>query len=552
MLLALLMLPVVLTGCPKRQEIAEMGPKQMARAAPMEEVAPAKAEAAPEVANAQAAGPIPPSAGQAPEAEVAMAPGPSEGSASAAPTLKDIFFDFDQALIREDTRKTLAENVAWLKAHPQTKVTIEGHGDERGTAEYNVALGDRRARATKDFLVAAGIAADRLSTISFGKERPFVLGHDESAWKWNRRTHFAEVAMSDGPGAVRMPETAPRAAEKSYAYARSAPEASHAVVRVFYATDRGQTSSSKPAEVYGTDRAEVTYGTCEVGIPRDHRMGELESPSIWRLEFRQDPEKHVVLLNVSAQGRDKYFSELGARIRASSKKKALIFVHGYNVTFEDAARRTAQISYDLGFDGAPVFYSWPSQGTVAGYPVDETNIEWSQTNLRRFLDDFVARTDAEHIYLIAHSMGNRALTRAFGSLMAERPTLRERFRELILTAPDIDAEVFKRDIAPQIIGTKPSVTLYASSEDNALRVSKAFHGYPRAGDAGFGLVVVPGIETVDATDVDTSFLGHSYFAETRSVLADMFYLIGDGKRADHRFALRPIEASAGRYWVFKK
>lgn len=88
----------------------------------------------------------------------------------------------------------LAENVEWLRKNPATKVTIEGHCDERGSSEYNLALGERRARATRDYLVASGIAANRISTISFGKERPFALGHDESAWQWNRRAHFAAGA----------------------------------------------------------------------------------------------------------------------------------------------------------------------------------------------------------------------------------------------------------------------------------------------------------------------------------------------------------------------
>lgn len=326
----------------------------------------------------------------------------------------------------------------------------------------------------------------------------------------------------------------------------------YAVVKVFYATDRNLTAVPEPARRYGIDRAEISYGTCAVSIPRDHRMGELEAPSIWKLEFRQDPEKHVVLLDISVQDKDQYFAGLAERIRSSAKKSAFIFIHGYNVTFENAARRTAQMSYDLAFDGAPVFYSWPSQGTVEGYPVDETNIEWAQTNLKRFLEDFVTRSDAEEIYLIAHSMGNRALTRAFANLISEKPDLKGRFRELILTAPDIDAEVFQRDIAPQIAGHEAGVTLYSSSEDKALQLSKTFHGYPRAGDSGLGLVIVPGIETIDAANVDTSFLGHSYFAEDRSVLSDIFYLIRDGKRADARFSLSPVESVAGRYWVFKQ
>jgi len=138
--------------------------------------APAEPVTAPPVAAAPVESPSGPAVAQAPKApEVSV---------------KDIFFDFDQAMIRDDSKKTLADNVLWLKTNPASKVTIEGHCDERGSSEYNLALGERRARVTRDFLVAAGIEANRVNTISFGKERPFVLGHDESAWKWNRRAHF--------------------------------------------------------------------------------------------------------------------------------------------------------------------------------------------------------------------------------------------------------------------------------------------------------------------------------------------------------------------------
>jgi esterase/lipase superfamily enzyme len=326
----------------------------------------------------------------------------------------------------------------------------------------------------------------------------------------------------------------------------------HVVVSIFYATDRNQNKSTKPAEFFGAERSELSYGICQVSIPRDHRMGVLESPSIWKLEFREDPAKHVVLWSIIPIEKNQYFVELGNHIRASSGKNAFVFVHGYNVTFEDAARRTAQIAYDLGFDGAPILYSWPSQGTFVGYPIDETNIEWTQANLRRFLDDVVLHTTIDNIYLIAHSMGNRALTRAFNTLVYDNPTLRQRFRAVILTAPDIDTNIFKRDIVPQLVGGESSVTLYASAEDKALLASKKFHGYPRAGDTGPGLILVPGIDTIDATGVDTSFLGHSYFADARSVLADIFYLIRDGKRPDHRFALEPVDMAGRRYWRFKR
>ena len=332
----------------------------------------------------------------------------------------------------------------------------------------------------------------------------------------------------------------------------SIPAGGFAVVRVFFATDRNQTASTKPAEMFGGGRGALSYGLCEVSIPRDHRLGELEAPSIWKLEFRDNPAKHVVLLNAVAQARGDFFKGLAARVCASGKSNTFLFVHGYNVTFEDAARRTAQIAYDLAFDGAPVFYSWPSQGSTLAYTVDEQNVEWAQANLRSFLEDFFKQSAAQNIYLVAHSMGNRALTRALTSLLADEPTLRSRLTEVILTAPDIDADVFKRDIAPALAKAGRPITLYASSEDLALVASRKVHGHPRAGDSGQGLVVVGGVETIDATGTDTSLLGHSYFAETSSVLADIFKVIRNGQRADQRVGLRPVESPDGRYWAFKR
>jgi len=104
--------------------------------------------------------------------------------------LKDVFFDFDRSNIRPDQRDTLAADADWLKKNPTAKITIEGHCDERGTRDYNMALGDRRANSAKEYLVGLGIDAGRIQTISYGKDRPFDPGHDEAAWAKNRRAHF--------------------------------------------------------------------------------------------------------------------------------------------------------------------------------------------------------------------------------------------------------------------------------------------------------------------------------------------------------------------------
>jgi len=325
---------------------------------------------------------------------------------------------------------------------------------------------------------------------------------------------------------------------------------SYAVVRVYYATDRAKTRNIDPTETYAGDRGDLSLGFCIVSIPRDHRMGELETPSVWRLEFSNDPEKFVVLLSVSEADPASFYKDLAARVKASPGKNAFIFVHGYNVTFADAARRTAQLAYDLGFDGAPVFYSWPSQARYASYKVDETNAEWAVLDFKNFLEQFAKQSQADNIFLIAHSMGSRVLAGALKELVAEDPTIRPKFKEIVFAAPDIDADTFRRDIAPRIFSPERSATMYASSGDYALMASKEFAGYRRAGDAGEGVTIAPGLDTIDASGVRTDFIGHSYFGDSTSVLGDLRDLILLRKRPEQRSRLSPLMAGPSRYWTF--
>ncbi len=179
---------LALLGCPKRPEVIQAGP---AAVGPPVAVAPTPRPAAPGLPPAAPPVVETPVVRQPAPAETPVAPPPKPAPvAPAPPPMKDVFFNFDQHSIQADQKAALNENAAWLKAHAGIKLTVEGHCDERGTAEYNLALGERRAKAVKDYLIGAGIAADRISTVSYGEERPFVLGHDESAWKWNRRGHL--------------------------------------------------------------------------------------------------------------------------------------------------------------------------------------------------------------------------------------------------------------------------------------------------------------------------------------------------------------------------
>lgn len=112
--------------------------------------------------------------------------------------LRTVYFDYDRSEIRADQRATLQANAAFLRDNPTVRILVEGHADERGTREYNLALGDRRAQAARDYLMSLGIDAGRIETISYGEEQPVSTGEGESVWSLNRRAEF--VAVASGPG----------------------------------------------------------------------------------------------------------------------------------------------------------------------------------------------------------------------------------------------------------------------------------------------------------------------------------------------------------------
>lgn len=325
----------------------------------------------------------------------------------------------------------------------------------------------------------------------------------------------------------------------------------YATVRVFFATDR-KVIGTTPARFFGSEPAErMSQGYCDVSVPRDHRMGELEGPSIFRLEFRADPEKHVVLLRVQVEGAAELYRAVSGRIAASVRKEALLFIHGFNVSFEDAVRRAAQISYDLAFDGPTLVFSWPSQAGVmmTDYRKDERNAELSAENLKRVLLNLLKGPEQVTLHAIAHSMGNRVLSSALQQLGAE-PTPRK-LRQIAMIAPDIDSELFRRAVG-KIAATAERVTLYASSADAALKASQRFAGYVRAGQGGPDVVIAPGIDTIDASSVDTSILGlgHSYYADNSTILSDLFALLR-GRPPSERFGLSAVSTPRGVHWRFR-
>jgi esterase/lipase superfamily enzyme len=297
-------------------------------------------------------------------------------------------------------------------------------------------------------------------------------------------------------------------------------------IRIAYATDR-QRGTNHPNEFF-SDRRQLDsaaqplqFGQCEVSIPYRHQPGEIERPSLWKLEIHEHPAKHIVLLAVHPMQANEFREHLRQSVSASESKAALLFVHGFNVTFAEAARRTAQMKYDLGFDGAAVMYTWPAPGN---YIECEGNVTWTRPHLMEFLREYLEQSGAEKIHLIAHSMGTRILTDALRELVQTRGDRSPKYNQIILAAPDIDASVFKTQIAPRIVDTAERISIYSSSADLAIVASKKAHNYVRLGEAGSSLTLFPeflNIEVLDATDINESLLGHGYYGDSPRILYDV-------------------------------
>jgi esterase/lipase superfamily enzyme len=284
----------------------------------------------------------------------------------------------------------------------------------------------------------------------------------------------------------------------------------------------------------------------EVSIPPHHRTGRLETPSFWEGDWFEDPKRHMLLRSLSPQLPDEFWKGVREAVATSPLEDAFVFVHGYNVSFEDGALRTGQIANDLEFAGAPILYSWPSQGRIEDYRLDENMIWWTASHLEAFLLELKERSGAKRIHLVGHSMGNRALATALDRIARASPE--PAFDQVVLAAPDIPAAAFRQD-AHRIFGSCRRVTLYASSRDDALLVSRLLNQVARAGEAGDDLVVLDGMDTVDVSAVTG---GHSYIGDNGRVLGDLGAVLTKQLPVTERRGLVERASRGFKYWLLER
>jgi esterase/lipase superfamily enzyme len=300
-------------------------------------------------------------------------------------------------------------------------------------------------------------------------------------------------------------------------------------------TDDGAHDSNgwRPISGYSGERSpDLSFGAVRVRIPDTHRIGRIELASnvkIFGVKFSSDdtePSKHFIIRGIEETNEDRWIRFLSS----TNGKKALIFIHGFNTKFRDAAFRTAQIVWDLQFLGTTVLFSWPSRGEIADYDYDRDSALGSRYGLLHVIDD-LHQAGFDNIDIIAHSMGNLLAVEALSNIASNQssPTV---LAQLVMAAPDVDRDLFTQEI-PRLAKVTKGLTLYASKNDKALQLSKRVGGnIPRAGDVpSSGPIVSPSISTIDVSAIGDELFGlnHNTFAATRNVLDDLKILLDTGK-----------------------
>lgn len=311
-------------------------------------------------------------------------------------------------------------------------------------------------------------------------------------------------------------------------------------VDVYFGTNRadGDPDDHRAKHFSGVDAEELRFGKTVVTLPKDQREGELSRPWSVVVRFEEDKRLHVVVDSVSLLSKKDWVAQAAAS--GADGRQAFLFVHGYNVTFDEAMRRTAQLAYDLRLTALPLCYSWPSAGRVLSYMKDEQSIQDAVQHLQTFMRVVMEELGLAQLHIVAHSMGNRAVLEVLRRLGESGKPVAP-LEQVVLAAPDVGTVIFKQ--VGVHFGKFKQVTMYASRRDWAILASKVLHAGSRVSD-GSPPLVLPPMETVDVSNVSQAIfdLGHGYVASAAKVFRDLYEILKHGTPA----AARPSVQRADR------
>lgn len=289
-------------------------------------------------------------------------------------------------------------------------------------------------------------------------------------------------------------------------------------------TLRNRLDGEDPGQLFGDERSGLSAGECQV---RELNLGSLaplaeQAPTFLREE----------LLRVDRVMEMESGAVLDRLEKTAGERGTAIYVHGYYIGFEKGCRRAALLQDNAGLEGRFLWFSWPSDGSLAYYTHDEADLYWSVPDLADTIIELDRRFGSGDVDVVGHSLGARGVVLALYEAANRNPDIR--LGEVVLLAPDMDFAIFQR-ILPRIAPIASSITVYVSEGDRPLALSAQVHGYPRLGETGNDVSSLDGVQVIDLSDLPLSSpTGHLYHIYSEHVGADLNQLLNDGTLAGAR------------------
>jgi esterase/lipase superfamily enzyme len=304
-----------------------------------------------------------------------------------------------------------------------------------------------------------------------------------------------------------------------------------------FLTLRNKTGSKNVSKYFGGERSVLQAGFCDLS----HISLNTLKPVAERASF-YIPEDIVKLESIRMSSAEGFWPGME---RLLDGQPPILYAHGFFISFERGCKRASLLQESLELTGRLVLFSWPSDGAILNYTRDESDLYWSVDPLREVLLDMISRFGAGNINLAAHSLGTRGVMLALVRLAQADKGNRPLVNQVILIAPDIDAGIFKQYL-PLIRPLARNITVYVSSNDSPLALSRKVHGYPRLGESGTHLEGLTGIDIIDLSDISVQYTsGHVHHLYNDIVADDISQLLNMNMPASQRSNL---EHTGGNHW----
>lgn len=323
------------------------------------------------------------------------------------------------------------------------------------------------------------------------------------------------------------------------------------IVPVYFQTNRKIKEGPFSIDQVSYERSQTSsFGLVEVSVPIAHKMGSIERPGLtyWGTREPEKIAKHFTIYKMSKLSHQEFVTAM------KPAQSLMLFVHGYNVSFSDAAFSAAQLAFDAKYKGRVVMFSWPSKGGLLDYDYDRESAVYSSDALFELLTTIKSKTKISRIIVVAHSLGSEVVIGALHQ--AAQSATKLGITELVFAASDVSRDLYVKR-GKQIRAAAKHVTLYASSTDWALLASleKAQSGSRMGYVLNDGPTLVNGIETIDVSAVGSHMfaLNHSTYAKSRAVLDDIGRILFKSDHPPHArtvtFELKPDEKNV-KYWRY--